>query len=243
MILRQFLATEPSVVASYLFGCGGQGISAVVDPTEDTGAYIEASRSLDMEIKYVIDTHVHADHVSGGQSLALETGAEYVMGAQADVHFPFRSVTDGDVLELGNVSVRVLETPGHTPEHIALLVTDHRRGDDPWCLFSGHTLMIGDMGRTELVMNKAEGARLLYSSAKKLRALPDHVVVLPGAFSGSVCGRGLSGNPVSTLGYERRFNEAFAIEDESAFVEYMMTDTPENPPGADRIRQTNRTAV
>ena len=165
------------------------------------------------------------------------------MGAQADVEFPFRSVTDGDVLELGNVSVRVLETPGHTPEHIALLVTDHRRGDDPWCLFSGHTLMIGDMGRTELVTNKAAGARLLYSSAKILRALPDHVVVLPGAFSGSVCGRGLSGNPVSTVGYERRFNEAFAIEEERAFVGYMMTDTPENPPGADRIRQANRTAV
>jgi glyoxylase-like metal-dependent hydrolase (beta-lactamase superfamily II) len=129
--------------------------------------------------------------------------------------------------------------PGHTPEHIALAVTDRSRGDEPWLVFTGHTLMVGDMGRTELATTAEDGARALFESAQRLRALPDDVVVLPGAFSGSVCGRGLSGNPVSTIGFERRYNKAFGITDRDAFIAYMLRETPPRPPDASRVRAAN----
>jgi glyoxylase-like metal-dependent hydrolase (beta-lactamase superfamily II) len=133
----------------------------------------------------------------------------------------------------------VLHVPGHTPEHIALAVTDRTRGDEPWLVFTGHTLMVGDMGRTELAASAVDGARALFDSAERLRTLADHVTLLPGAFSGSVCGRGLSGNPSSTIGFERRFNRAFAITDRDAFVAYMLRDTPPRPPDAARVRADN----
>ncbi len=239
MILRQFLHIEPVVAASYLVGCGGKGVSAVIDPLEDIDLYVKASAEHGMTIRYVIDTHVHADHLSGGRALAAATGAEYVLGPGADASFPFRAVAEGDVLELGNVLLRVLHTPGHTPEHITIAVVDRTRGDEPWCLLTGHTLMVGDLGRTELASSAEEGARHLYASVEKLRALADHLVILPGAYSGSVCGRGLSGNPVSTLGFERRFNTAFAIGTEEAFVEHMLQHIPPRPPQADTIRSKN----
>ena len=144
-----------------------------------------------MRIRYVIDTHLHADHVSAGRALAAATGAEYVLFADANVGFPFRGVRDGDVLELGNVSIKVLHTPGHTPEHISLLVTDRTRSDEPWFVLTGHTLMVGDLGRTELATSAEEGARDLFHSVQRLKALPDYLEVLPGAYSGSVCGRSL----------------------------------------------------
>jgi len=164
-----------------------------------------------MKIRYVIDTHVHADHVSGGRRLAEATGADYVLHAGAGARFKFRGVKDNEELDLGNVRIRVLHTPSHTPEHIALVVTDKTRGLEPWFLLSGHTLMVGDLGRTELASSAEEGARSLFRSVEKLKNLPDYIEVLPGAFSGSVCGRSLSGKPSSTIGFERRFNGAFGI--------------------------------
>ena len=140
---------------------------------------------------------------------------------------------------LGNVEVCVLHVPGHTPEHIALLVTDRTRAEEPWLVFTGHTLMVGDLGRTELATSAEEGARMLFDSAQRLLALPDHVLVLPGAFSGSVCGRGLSGNPVSTIGFERRHNKALGMTDRDAFVAHMVRDTPPRPPDAARVRAEN----
>jgi glyoxylase-like metal-dependent hydrolase (beta-lactamase superfamily II) len=155
------------------------------------------------------------------------------------VTFPFRGVRDGEVLQLGNVSVEVLHTPGHTPEHISLVVTDRTRSDEPWVVFTGHTLMVGDLGRTELAMRAEDGARALFQSAQRLRSLPDYLEVLPGAYSGSVCGRSLSGKPMSTIGFERRHNKAFRIEDEDAFVRAMLADVPPAPPEATHIRETN----
>ena len=192
-----------------------------------------------MAIKYVIDTHVHADHRSSGRALAQEAGAEYVLHANAETAYPFRAVHDGDRLELGNVEVRVLHVPGHTPEHIALAVTDRTRGTEPWLVFTGHTLMVGDMGRTELATSAEEGARMLFESGQRLLAFSDHVLVLPGAFSGSVCGRALSGNPLSSIGFERRYNKALGITDRAAFIAHMLRDVPPRPPDAARVRAEN----
>ena len=238
MILRQFLHTEP-VAASYLFGCGGKSAGAVVDPVGDVAPYLAAAEATGMRILYVIDTHLHADHVSAGRALAVAADAEYVLFADADATFPFRGVCDGDALELGNVVVKVLHTPGHTPEHISLVVTDRTRSPEAWFVLTGHTLMVGDLGRTELATNAEEGARALFRSAQILKALPDHLEVLPGAYSGSVCGRSLSGKPTSTIGFEKRNNRAFRIEDEEEFVRIMVAEIPPAPPEAARTRAIN----
>lgn len=238
MMLRQFLHPVP-VAASYVFGCGGKSAAAVVDPVGEMEPYLRAAAETGMRILYVIDTHLHADHESAGRALAMRAGAEYVLHRDAAVAFPFTGVGDGDVLRLGNVSAEVFHTPGHTPEHLSLLVTDHTRSDEPWFVLTGHTLMVGDVGRTELATAPEEGARMLFQSLHRLKALPDHVEVLPGAFSGSVCGRTLSGKPSSTIGFERRNNRAFRIEDEDEFVRAMMVSTPPPPPRAAQVRSAN----
>ena len=239
MILRQFLHSEPVVAASYLFGCGGKATGAVVDPVADPAVYLEAAEASGLTIRYVIDTHVHADHLSTGRALAAAAGARYVLHADAGTTYAFHAVHDGDRLELGNVVADVLHLPGHTPEHIALVVTDRVRSGDPWFVLTGHTLLVGDMGRTELASSAEEGAHSLFASAERLRGLPDHVEVMPGAFSGSVCGRGLSGKPISTIGFERRYNRAFTITDRATFVAAMLRDIPPRPPEAAETRAAN----
>ena len=130
-------------------------------------------------------------------------------------------------------------TAGHTPEHISLVVTDHARTDEPWLVVTGHTLMVSAMGRTELATSAEKGAKALFSSAEKLRRLPDHIGVFPGAFAGSVCGKGLSGNPSSTIGFERLHNRAFGLENEDEFIKLMLEDVPVPPHDAERIRARN----
>ena len=238
MILRQFLHADP-VGASYLFGCAGRASAAVVDPVGDIAPYLRVAQETGMRIRYVIDTHLHADHVSSARSLAEATGADYVLHEGAKVSFPFRGTRDGEDLELGNVIIKVLHTPGHTPEHISVLVTDRTRSNEPWFVLTGHTLMVGDLGRTELATSAEDGARALFASVQRLKALPDYLEVLPGAFSGSVCGRSLSGKPVSTIGFEKRHNKAFGIADEQEFVRAMIADMPPPPPQAAQIRAIN----
>lgn len=238
MILRPFLHTDP-VAISYLFGCGGKASCAVVDPVGDITPYLRTAEETGMRILFVIDTHLHADHHSAGRILAEAAGAEYVLHAGAEVSFPFYGAKDGERLPLGNVVVDVVHTPGHTPEHICLLVTDRTRAQEPWFAITGHTLMVGDVGRTELAADAAEGARTLFASLQRLRDLPDHIEVLPGAYAGSVCGRRLSGKPLSTIGFERRYNTAFKITAEAEFVDFMLEDIPPAPEGAVEIRAWN----
>lgn len=238
MILRQFLHSEP-VGISYLFGCGGHAKGAVVDPMADIDTYLQAAQSAGMRISHVFDTHVHADHISTGRALADAAGAAYVLSATADVAVPFLGVHEGHEIQLGNVVIKVLHTPGHTPEHVCLLATDRTRADEPWFVVTGHTLMIGDLGRTELAVSAEKGAADLFRSVEKLKALPDYLQVLPGAYAGSVCGRGLSANPISTIGFERRHNNAFRIDNEVEFVSFMLNDIPPAPPGASRVRAIN----
>jgi hydroxyacylglutathione hydrolase len=210
----------------------------VCDPVDDPQVYLDKSKESGIRIRIVIDTHVHADHISTGRKLAQLAQAQYVLHASTGAKYDFLAVDEGDVLDLGNVQIRVLHTPGHTPEHISLLVTDQTRGPEPWFLLSGHTLMVGDLGRTELASSAEEGARALFETTKKLKALPDHIEVFPGAFSGSVCGRSLSGKAISTIGFERRFNKAFQI-DQERFVQHMLRDMPMPPPDAATIRAIN----
>jgi hydroxyacylglutathione hydrolase len=233
MILRQFLHTAP-VGVSYLFGCGGKASGAVVDPIGDIQFYLRG-----MRIRFVIDTHIHADPASAGRRLAMACDAPYVLAATAHASFPFHAAQDGEIISLGNVAAKVLHTPGHTPEHLCLVVSDGTRADEPWFVFTGHTLMVGDLGRTELAASPEEGARTMLASVQRLKSLPDYVEVLPGAFSGSLCGRRLSGKPWSTIGFERRNNRAFAMDDEDEFVRDMLRDVPRSPVDAARIRAVN----
>ena len=161
MLFRQYLDRDPVIAVSYLFGCPTKGIGAVVDPIGDIGRYLKESEEGNVAIRYVIDTHMHADHISSGREFAEAVGAEYVILAGTETNYTFRGVEDGEILHMGNTEVEVLHTPGHTPEHISLVVTDHARADEPWLVVTGHTLMVSDMGRTELAVSAEAGAKAL----------------------------------------------------------------------------------
>ena len=223
--------------ASYLLGSEGEAI--VVDPQRDVDIYLEAVQKQGLKIQYIFETHMHADFVSGHRELAARTGANIYLARAAGATFPHIAVDDGYTLHVGKLKLEVQATPGHTPEHVCLLVTDRTRADEPWFALTGHTLMAGDVGRTELAADAAAGARILFKSLARLRALPDHIEVLPGAYAGSVCGRRLSGKPFSTIGFERRFNAAFRIATEDAFVEFMLQDVPPAPEGAAELQASN----
>jgi len=212
----------------------------VCDPIDDPEPYIRLAEQHNLKIRYVIDTHLHADHVSGGRRLAEISGAEYVLHESADTQFAFRRVRDGEMLDLGNVRIQVLHTPGHTPEHISLLVTDKTRGPEPWFVLTGHTLMVGDVGRTELATQPEIGARQLFGTIQRLKEFPEYLEVLPGAYAGSVCGRALSGKAVSTIGFERRFNRAFQINAVEQFIAFMLESIPAPPPDAAAVRARNQ---
>lgn len=239
MILRQYLRFAPAVTASYLVGCAGKAVGAVIDPVEPAEFYLEEAGRNGLKLTFVLDTHLHADHLSTGRELARLAGAEYLLHRESNTQFDFSGVGEGDTLDLENVEGRVVHTPGHTPEHLTLLITDKTRSAEPWLAFTGHTLMVGDVGRTELAANLEEGAVTLFESLQKLKKLPDYVEIFPGAFAGSVCGRALSGKPMSTIGFERRFNKAFRVEDRAAFVELMSKDVPPPPAGAEHYRAIN----
>ena len=226
--------------ASYLLGCGTLGTCAVVDPrADDVDSYAAFDRTKKMRISQVIDTHVHADHRSGGIELARQTGAAYRLHEFADVNVPFTPLRDGDEIELGNTRVRVLHTPGHSPESVSLLVTDLKRGTDPWFVLTGDTLFVGAIGRPDLPGRARENAAQLYASIhERLLTLPDDLEIYPGHFSGSLCGAGLSGKPSSTVAFERRWNPMLSM-DREAFIS-ALADVPPKPAEMERILAANR---
>jgi hydroxyacylglutathione hydrolase len=208
----------------------GHGASTVVDPqADDLERYLEFAALKQTKITHVIDTHIQADHESGGRALAARTGAAYGLHASADVAFPFTPLTDGQEVVCGNVTTRVLHTPGHTPESVSLLVTDRTRGPEPWFVLTGDTLFVGTVGRPDLPGAMEQSARALYRSVQRLLALPDHTEIYPTHFSGSVCGKGMSGKPMSTVAFEKRFNPALAIASEDAFVAALTAELPPKP--------------
>jgi len=239
MIFRPFYYYETGC-AAYVFGCGTLGKCAVVDAHEgDVAAYISFVRSKEMKITHVIDTHVHADHRSGGRTLAAETGAKYCLHRSAQVDFAFEPLQDRQEIELGNTRIEILHTPGHPPESICLLVRDLRRGPEPWFLLSGDTLFVGAVGRPDLPGQARENAAELYLSLHgKILVLPGDIEVYPGHFSGSACGAGMSGKPSSTLAFERRWNPMLSLE-RAAFVDALV-DVPPKPAGMEQILAFNQ---
>jgi glyoxylase-like metal-dependent hydrolase (beta-lactamase superfamily II) len=215
--------------AAYLFGCGGMGIGAVVDPrADDVESYLSLASSKGLRITHVIDTHVHADHRSGGRLLAERTGASYCLHRSADVSFPYTPLDEGQLVELGNTRLRVLHTPGHTPEGISLVVTDLRRGPEPWFVLTGDTLFVGAVGRPDLPGNARTNAEELYRTLhEKLLTLPDDLELYPAHFAGSACGAGMSGKPSSTIGFEKR-NNPMLSRGRDAFVA-SLSDVPDKP--------------
>jgi glyoxylase-like metal-dependent hydrolase (beta-lactamase superfamily II) len=239
VIFKPYYAYETGC-AGYLLGCGGLGRCAVIDPLErDVEAYITFAQEKKMRITHVIETHVHADHRSGGRALAECVSAAYCLHRSADVALPFQSLDDGEELELGNTRLRVLHTPGHTPESICLVGVDLRRGPEPWFALTGDTLFSGAVGRPDLPGHARENAGVLHDSLhQKILSLPDALEVYPAHFGGSACGVGLSGKPSTTLAFEKRFNPLLSMPRE-AFVDALLA-SPAEPVDAEPILRFNR---
>jgi glyoxylase-like metal-dependent hydrolase (beta-lactamase superfamily II) len=243
--LRQLL-NDDTACASYLFGCKTRQKLAVVDPHIDlVDDYMALAEAQGISISAVFETHVQADHVSGLPALVERSGATAYLPAGAGVEFEHVALEDGEVVELGNTLVEALATPGHAAAHHAYLVTDLTRGEEPWMVLTGDALLVGDAGRPDLHAH-GEGtveqmARRLYRSlTERLLALPDHVLLYPSHYSGSVCGRGLSAHPASTIGFERRHNKALRFDSEQAFVDALVEDIPPAPPQQAEIVAANR---
>jgi hydroxyacylglutathione hydrolase len=245
LFFRQLLNDE-TACASYLLGCPTHGRFAVVDPHVDlVDDYIALADAQGIPIVAVLETHVQADHVSGLPALVERTGATAYLPAGAGVEFEHHALPDEATLALGNTEIQAVATPGHALAHHAYLVTDHRRADEPWLVLTGDALLVGDAGRPDLHAHGdhtvEELARALYRSlTDRLLALPDHLVLYPAHYSGSVCGRGLSANPISTIGFERRHNPALGFGSEDEFVAALVRDIPPAPEQQAAIVAANR---
>ena len=237
MFFRQVLYRDLGC-ASYVLADGGEAV--VVDPRFEIEVYLEIAREERLRITHVIDTHDHADHVSGRFRLADATGAEVHRAS------PLRgerggTITAGDEIRIGSIAIRALRTPGHRPEHLSFAVTDLTRGEDPWMVLTGDSLLVGDLARPDLVVDALEGAATLHESLQPILALGDHVEVWPAHVGGSLCGgAGLSGKTSSTIGYERLHNPLL-MADEAAFVKGLVESIPARPPNVGRVVALNST--
>ncbi len=242
MYLEQFFV-DGLGCASYLVGCEGAGVAAVVDPDRDVRKYLAAAAAHNLKITHIIETHLHADHVSGNTELAARTGAEIYVHALSGAEFPHRAVQAGDSLSVGNVRLEVRHTPGHTPESITLLVVDQTRAPQPWMALTGDTLFVGDAGRPDLVGAEAArglAAQLHASLFDQLLTLDDGLLIYPGHGAGSLCGKSIGAVRSTTLGFERRHNPALAPRGVDDFVDFATRDLPEQPGNHTRIKALNR---
>jgi hydroxyacylglutathione hydrolase len=236
VIFRQFLHEQRSC-ASYLVGCPSKGVAAVVDPQGDISEYVATAQRHGLRITDVLDSHVHADHASAARELAEDTGATLRLGEGAEVGFRFEPLIDGEVIDVGNRHLRIIHTPGHTPEHVCLLVDD-------WFVLSGDTLFVGDVGRVDLALSELDGdelrgrAETLHASLQRLLELPDETEIYPGHYAGSTCGRGMDGKTISTIGRERRTSQALNLDLEG-FVDYQLSSAPPLPDDFNRIKRAN----
>lgn len=254
MFLKRFF--EPKLAqTSYLIGCPGAGAAIVIDANRDIDQYIKAAEAEGVKVTHVTETHIHADYVSGSRELAARTGAALFLSDEGDASWKYAFagesgatlLKDGDRITVGSVLIDVIHTPGHTPEHIVFLVTDSAGASDPIAVASGDFIFVGDVGRPDLLEKAANikgtmevGARALYASLQKFAPQPDWLQIWPGHGAGSSCGKGISAIPHSTLGYERRFNWAFQVKTEAAFVEAVLAGQPEPPKYFAEMKRVNK---
>ena len=239
MLFTQFVDDDLGC-ASYLVGCEACGEAVVVDPAYAIEQYLEEAARHDVRIVRVLETHTHADHVSGHGRLALEHGVPVSIHPLAAPEYPFDPLADGDEIEVGNVGLRVIHTPGHRPEHCCFAVTDRTRADEPWLLLTGDSLFVGDAARPDLAVEAHEGAEGMFHSLHRLLELSDGVEVYPGHVAGSLCGKGMSSKGSTTIGFERRFNPALAVSTVDAFVARSAAVSAPRPANMERVVELNR---
>ncbi|MCU0498726.1 MAG: MBL fold metallo-hydrolase [Anaerolineae bacterium] len=254
MLLKYFY-DERLAQAAYLIGCAKTGEAMVIDPMRDITPYLAAAQKEGLRITHVTETHIHADFVSGIRELAAATGARMYLSAMGDQDWQYAfaddpnvtRVYDGDQWMVGNIRIEAIHTPGHTPEHLVYLFTDTVLADAPMGMFAGDFLFVGDMGRPDLleeaagvIGTKVNGAKAQFANLQKFKNLPDYLQILPGHGAGSACGKALGAIPSTTLGYEKRFNPAFQLTDEAAFVDWLLSGQPEPPRYFAQMKQVNR---
>jgi len=238
MFVQQFFV-KGLAHSSYLLG--GSNTCAIIDPRRDVDIYVEAAKDMGMKITHILETHLHADFVSGHLDLAERTGATVHAPKSGKCAFKHKAVAEGDAFKIEDMQIKVLETPGHTPEHITYVVTDKARGPEPVCIFCGDTLFVGDVGRPDLFPGKAKDlASKLYDSLHtKLLKLPDFCEVYPAHGAGSLCGRAMGAKRATTIGYEKKYNSALQIQDKDKFVESLTTNMPAAPDHFSRCSAIN----
>jgi glyoxylase-like metal-dependent hydrolase (beta-lactamase superfamily II)/rhodanese-related sulfurtransferase len=239
MIIQSFF-TKGIAHSSYLLG--DSNTCAIIDPRRDVIIYIDAAKSFGMKITHILETHLHADFVSGHIDLSKKTGAKIYAPKSGNCKFDHIGLSDGNDLDIGSLTLSVLETPGHTPEHIIYVITDRARGTEPSCIFCGDTLFVGDVGRPDLFPDRArELASDLYESLQsKLLILPDFCEIYPAHGAGSLCGRAMAAKRSSTIGYEKLYNAALQIKDKDKFIESLTTKMPPAPDHFTRCSEINR---